>query len=488
MAFYNDEDEENNQQDPNAPLAVQPSGGSAFVGTGSGAQETQVDQASQPALTPDKPGNFVGIQQYLDQNKVQSGKLAERVGGFVDKQGSDANDSINQAGTKFNQEVSQQVVPLDQQLLDQAKTDASKIANDAAQKEAFNKMYNASYNGPNSIEQVDYWQPVMQAVGKANQAGENTNSVEGRGALLTDVRSESKGRGAKVGGTLDNALLSASPDSKQILSGARDRLKSVGTNLDNLKLSSGNQVTDVKSQIDATRNKAKDSLTEGWKGLETELAERERVADAEAEAEYNALVESLITGNYTDEQLGALGLSRGDKTYGASPNEYLSYQDRIDRQGVATAEDLARQAAIRDLSGGNIDFGQDLINSGAGVGQKGSNFDFNKSDFENAQSQSISNYENTLNTAGENSIMWSIPTIEMLNTGKEGSPNIANLKNRSLGEAIAYYEDMAGTGGPGGTLTRTRDANTDTANWYLNNYLYPARARLAEEMKQNTIL
>jgi hypothetical protein len=383
MAYYDPTDED--PLNPSTPQQVQ-TGPESGVISGQGSTPTNV--ASSAPLSPDKPGNFVGIQQYLAQNKPQSAKLAENVGGYVSEQGDKAEGALSQGQSQYDQAVDQNTVKLDEGLFNQAKESPEEVANDQDKKAQFQKMRDAQYKGPTSLEESDYYQPINMAIQNALGTAQNTQSAEGRSQLLADMQREKGQKVSRGAANLDAALLSTSPDSRNILSQAKQSIDPLN---DQLKAVSEAEAMKAKAAQDQTA-KTQAAIQAAFAGpmgvqgqLESGLKAKSDAAIQKSGIDADAILNLLKNppvgtrrGNFiippenkiTDEQLKMLGLTRNqfqglvnDQDYYKSRGQAsplsdlasfatkLSPQNQISPQTIASDSDYAKYQALNDLMG-----------------------------------------------------------------------------------------------------------------------------------------
>lgn len=393
MAYYDPSIEEN--QDPNAPqqLGTGPQSG-VISGQGSSAAPSTPSSTNAPNA-PDKPGNFVGIQQYLDQNKPQAANLAKDVGNYVTSQGTAASQAIAQGQGQFDQAVDQNTVKLNDDLFNEAKATPEKVAADAQKKADFQKMRDAQYQGPSSLEDSDYYQPINLAVQNALGTAKNTESPQGRIELLTDFSKQKNERVSRGASNLDAALLSASPDSRQILQQARDQINPLQDQLPAIAEAENAKVKAAQDQTAKTQAAIQAAFS-GDQGvqsqLEAALKNKATQAQQDAAARADAALQALngpqqrgrmIIGGATDQDLQELGLTRTqyngliadrdfyNQTGKASPLSNLasfatiqSPQNQITAQNIASADDYARYSALNDLMGTSNGFLSDPSQAG----------------------------------------------------------------------------------------------------------------------------
>lgn len=379
MAYYDptDDDEILN---PNAPQPNQ-TGPQSGVISGQGSQP-QAESSQAAPKTPDNPGNFVGIQQYLAQNKPQSAKLAEDVGTYVQGQGETAKSALSQGQSDFEKAVDESTVGFNEDLFKQAKENPQQVAADAAKKAEFQKMRDAQYKGPASLEDSDYYQPINMAIQNALGTADLTKSSEGRSQLLADIQKEKKERVSRGAANLDAALLSASPDSRTILQGARENIAPLQE-----QMKAVSEAENMKAQKAAQQTTAaQKAIQEAFSGdnsvqkqLEQGIRGRATQAQSQLGSETKAVIDALKRGdrNVSDRQLELLGIDRNQYLGLLNDRDYLASIGRlssnnlndlsqfataqtpealINPQNVATPEEYARYAALNDLMGTSYGF------------------------------------------------------------------------------------------------------------------------------------
>jgi hypothetical protein len=382
MAYYDPNEDPLN---PNAPQGNE-TGPQSGVISGQGSTPSQTNAPSTPA--PDKPGNFVGIQQYLEQNKPQSAKLATDVGSYVQGQGESAKNALSEGQGQFDQAVDQSTVKLNDDLFKQAKETPEQVDADQAKKAEFQKMRDAQYKGPSSLETSDYYQPINLAIQNALGTANKTQTASGRSELLADIQKQKGERVSRGAANLDAGLLSASPDSRTILSQARDQItplqdqmKAV-TEAENMK---AKEAADQTAKTQAAIQAAFSGPTGVQGQLESNIKSRAQQAVQAAGSDADAIMNLLRTGNkdITDHQLQILGLNRNqynglinDQQFYKSINKATLLSDltsfatkqspanQITPQSIATPEEYARYQALNDLMGTSNGFLNDPSQAG----------------------------------------------------------------------------------------------------------------------------
>lgn len=371
MAFYNEEEDEQGEV-AGTGITVGPEAGTVgAVGSGGAAPAGGL------------PGNFVGISDYINANKTQSEKLADQVAGKVDEKAQMADKSLEEAQTSFNQKAEAQKVNVDEDLLGQVQSNAESVVSDPNKVTSFNQIRNAQYAGPKALEETEQWGGLQSALQQARGAKEAAGTEQGRMGLIKEVSNNPRQSQGAL--TFDNLLLQSNPNAAQKLQAAGSNLGSFDQRLEGAKQTAAQKAAEIQGLNTAAAQRARDAVKQGFTGLGEQLSQREAQADAAEAARVQAIQEGIRTGKVTPDILQALNMSAQDKTYGVDLSQFLQYQDRIDKNSVATQEDLARQAALRALAGGD-DLGQDFINSAA-LGQRGQSFDIDLPAYLAAQDQ-----------------------------------------------------------------------------------------------------
>lgn len=344
MAFYNSQDEED--QDPNLQQG-QTTGPQAGIISGQGT--TAMPGGGAPASSPDHPGNFVGIQQYINANKPQAAKLGDQTANVV-------NESANQARSgvqELNQAAEQQIHPvqgLSQDVSQKLSSTPEALSND--ERNQIKQVKSAQYNGP--MQAADISDAFAKASGlqqKAVQNLGNTSTEAGRMNLISQVNNKPRTQGMNV---FDNALLQ-SGGGREKLSEVANANQDVKGVLDQASQGIQQKAQDAQSQTQAANadanKKIQDALAAWKSGFQP------KVQDAQ-----NNLVnmQNAVTGDLGDNQLklnkstmDLLGLNGGQSIYNLNLSDYLNPANigDINANNVASAEDYARYGALADLSG-----------------------------------------------------------------------------------------------------------------------------------------
>ncbi len=341
MAYYNDPQDE--EQNANQPAQTGPSS-SVITGTPGNAPSSPTGTSS---ASPDKSGNFVGLQTYLNANKPQAAKLGDQASGIVQNSVNDARNSVSGLNDTFNQTVDQNTVKENQDALNTVGTGAEKLTAD--QRAELKKDYGAQYQGPNNLNELSDYQGTLNKQNLAGQNLQSTGSEAGRMGLVNQINSAPRTRGDSL---FDSMLLQKGPGRDQLLNVASQN-KDVPGLLD--KAQTAAQGT-AQTGKDTTKKTQADTLSAVQNALSAwQSGFQPRLQAAQNTDQQKAATDELANGNrQLDESTRSLlGLSPGQTVYNTDLSKYLNPFSPTDvtAANVATPEDYARYGALADLSG-----------------------------------------------------------------------------------------------------------------------------------------
>ncbi len=388
MAYTLKDDEDKVVGEEGQPVTT--SGPQSSLITGQGTTPGP-DAPKDPSAAPGAaPGNFVGIQQYIDANKPQSAGLAQKVGSYVEGLGQDARNTLESSQKGFQSAVGQGTVNYNKQLADQAAGQGSaQVAGNAQQLGEFQSMRDAQYKGPENFQGSQFYQPAQQSIQQAQQAANQVLTQEGQKATLAQMQQAKRGRVNTGALNFDAALLQTDPDAKRLLGEASDKQSDLGDLLSNADITAGGQVTAGKATTAATKKAIADQFG-GDKGvqknLEADLVSRAQVAIGQSSEQAKQTIKVLTEGGEPNEaQLKLLGISKAqydaliakrneyrnqtgknayDSTKIASYSSQVNPATNINAQNIASAEDYARYQALNQLMGTQNQFLSDPSQAG----------------------------------------------------------------------------------------------------------------------------
>lgn len=375
MAFYSEDDDQNQQAGNGTDQPGVSKPGSGLVGGGNQTQGGAAAAAPGEQAKQSTPGNaspFVGINEYLKSNKQQSGKLGGMVGGFVGNKVDQASQKLGQAEQDFGKQVDQSTVKFDENLANQIKSDPTQLIRDQNKVNQVKSMAKG-YAGPSDFQTNQAFQSVKGDLDKAQTAVGNLGNAQGQKQLLTEQQLETRGgklnRGAA---TLDQALLQASPEARAALKPVEEKGAQLKGTLDQTIANAMAKVAGAQKQSAETNKQLEDLYKQQYQQQQDRLFGRAADVNQNVARQMQEL-KGRAFGGATDQDLAMLGLSRGD--YDSLINDFRQYAPQqgnayegdagalfnsyvrsagdpnANIQNVATAEDYARAQALRELAG-----------------------------------------------------------------------------------------------------------------------------------------
>jgi hypothetical protein len=416
MAYTLNEDDKQSLDENGQPIQTSAPQSSTIEGQGAAptaASNTPNTMASGPTPTP---GNFVGIQQYINANKPQSAGLANKVGGYVENLGNEARSQLESGKSQFNQAVEQGTTKLNEGLANEAATNATSVFNDPNKKAEFQKERDASYTGPTSFAGSTFYTPAEQAVNKATTAASNATTAQGQSSILAQQAKEKSGRVNQGVNTFDTALLQSDPNAKNRLQGAAAQQSGLSESLNQVQNQSLSAAEQAKKTAAATKQAIADKIlgktgaVQGIQGAVAQRADTATAKEAEIAKTQKALSDALKSGSITRDQAVQLGMMSDNSinkpgainTYGLTPADYFQYNQQLPATaaGVMTPEEKAQLDALYGLMGQENTFVPKDAETGT---YKESTFGL-KPDYKTSLDTAKQNYETAL--AKPQSLPW----------------------------------------------------------------------------------
>jgi hypothetical protein len=239
MAFVEDE-QEKKKQDEGQPITT---GAGSHIISGEGGGD-----AGSQGTAPQAPGNFVGIQKYIDANKSQTSELASRLGDTVSTGIQTANDTINNEGDTFTGTVkgSANYDPTNPANATETRPtlNLQDIANDPDQSQAWQDTVGGVYTGP---EKFVPSQTVSDTTKKAETTTGLAGTSEGLGQLTNQAYDPNK-RATTGGSMLNQALLKSDPNARTTINNAVTKLPTIAETLSGVLEGTNKTVADVKER------------------------------------------------------------------------------------------------------------------------------------------------------------------------------------------------------------------------------------------------
>lgn len=375
MAYYNNELDEQQQQDPNAIPAGQTTSPGSGVISGQGASSTAGAAATNAAPTNvdgspsgigDRSGNFVGLQDYLKANKPQSSKLGTQVAGQVQSTIQGAQEDVSQLNPRFNQIADQGQIS----NIGGAAQEAESIVQGAAGapagqglggKERFGEIANAQYQGPNALIDTELYAPTYQKVQQAQNYANLSKDESGSGQLLKDLY---KTPTYSAGENLFDTYLLNTQENKQKLQSARQNAENLDQDFAAANEQAAAYAADQRAKAEQVRQQARQAL-EGTRDTRSKEIEQDLAGIAASwNDEQNAYANALFNSNegknlvLTDEMMQKLGVDSNQRIYNILKgktiddikNQYVT-MEAFDPNRVISKDQQAQLAALDELAG-----------------------------------------------------------------------------------------------------------------------------------------
>lgn len=388
MAYLpeNEQDRERRMQEQGAQGPQVASGPSGVITGG------QSQAGAQPASKgPSKSGAFTNLNAYIQSNKPQAAQLAENVAGNVAKQGESAKERVGHLQSAFNQQADQGSVQRNQGLVNEAASNATNFVQDSGKMDAFKRIRDATYKGPQAITDVDGYTDAYNAVNNADKSVENTKSEAGRFSLVQDqFKKPSYSRGQQ---RLDQLLLQNSPEARQSFGDVQNRYSNLTSTLTGAQDQAASYANQRKAETEAARQDVQQAFGRmddpstpeneaagAFGGLQNELNAKVDQYKTQQQALYDKIRKQIGAGGDVSSSMGmsefdadtlaALGLKEGQKLYNVDLSQFAPQfnKDAVNYQNVATPELYAKYSALSQLMGVNPTYLTDAKLAGTAPG------------------------------------------------------------------------------------------------------------------------
>lgn len=359
----NQNDDDNNQP---APQTGGGTGSTITGGTGGG------QGAAGPSGRKARKGGFVGINRYMQAQQDAGGRMAGRIAGNLEQQGTQAKQGIGNLSQNF-QTKSAQDLDAKKQALNTLKTDSTKFTDDQAQ------TIIGGYKGPANLQDVEGYGDTAQQVGKLKTSLDQTATGAGRQKLTRD---QFGGAGYTGGmGRLDSALIGVDEGARSQFAGLRDSLGGVGDQLTQAQTDAQQLASQRQAEALGIKGDATETISQKRAALEKSLQETMASANQKAQEDFLRQKELLAGNKYSAEQykrdpadeeaaqkyfadrkalMSELGLTDTDmmKSRGGwggmergSINDYLKGPGEYNVSQAATEEQRAKDSALARIAG-----------------------------------------------------------------------------------------------------------------------------------------
>lgn len=337
---------------------------------GGGATNTGTTSSSTPGTTPlnggeNKPQSFATIQDYLKTNQPQAEDLGQKFTNQLDTTYNTQKGNIDTAANQTNQDIQSNTVNYNTDLVNEAKNDPTKVANDENKSNDFLKQWNAQYSGPQNFETSNNYTGASEAANQANEIKGQLGSVGGREQLIQNQFGV-YGQGNKG---LDQALLQTSSYFPQV-QGKESQFGSIQDYLNQQSKDLSDKAQQAQKATDQTKSSIQDAFLNQDSGvvpqftsqLNQEVANNKQTATQRSKDAQAALNKKFSDINNHPENMPS---EQALKDLGLTADEYknmLLDQSRV-QQGF-------RSGMSDGVNGENVDFNKysTILNPDAQVG------------------------------------------------------------------------------------------------------------------------
>lgn len=354
MAFlFNDpNDEERKKQGQPSQIA-----GAGGGGPGDGA--APAEQAG-----PDR--QFTDVGAYLDANRPQTADLSQKVVGQINNDATKLRGDIDSSSSDFSRRVNEGKVSYDGGLVDSALSNPSEFVKDTANVGKFSKQRDASYAGPVNFSELN-----PDLAGRVKSSAEEAKGVEttaGRKAMLQRLYPSSTA--GQV--SLDEMLIGGNADARRDMGQAAQQFGAVNDYLEQAAGRSNTAADAAKKETEATRKTVASRFDSALPTFEHDLDTRTAAARTAATTRGSDLAKIIASrGQLSEADAAALGLTpqqwaelnksaealKTDWRRDVPLDPFVSSKNadvEINRGNVASTDDYAREAALEQLSGGQL--------------------------------------------------------------------------------------------------------------------------------------
>src|SRR5579872_1015555 len=356
MPFVENMDQEKDQMTaPSGP--VSPIGGGGAVHLAPSTSVAPAGGGPQPSgTTPTSAGGqFATLNQYLTANQGQAEPLAGQITGGINKQYQNLATQNTSTLGDIGKQVSANAVPNASETIAAESANPVSFASNPSNIPSFQKLLNATYNGPASAESTNQYQNQQTAINQAIAQGQNATKTEaGREGLLQNAE-QVKSPGVTA---LDSAILSQSPTALNSVETAYDPFSNLLTSLSGGAADVNKNIAQTKGDISSANAAANKAIADQTAALNAQVGNELTTAQGNiagynkdvsaltgAATSYNADVQDLLRANpqITNPTTADFSAWMNLQPYGGAPT----------LAQVATPQDYTTAAALQTLNGPN---------------------------------------------------------------------------------------------------------------------------------------
>lgn len=265
---------------------------SSGLGAGQGSSGTVSGgrSASSPQAGGSIGGGFVPFGQYAAGNVESTQRLGDQVAGQISGAGEKARGALSSGLEAFGNRVNEGSTGISDGTLIDLQNDPGRLVKDELQRDQVIKARDATYRGPNALEETEEFGNISSALAEARQTRDLAGSRSGVSQLADQTVKAPRTLGERQ---FDTELLNQNQ-------GARDKIESARTGLNSLEQeqtqaseSARNTAAQGRKLTDQTREKTRGILATAQDALQKSLDGRVDVARQQAAQRQQAVRDAL---------------------------------------------------------------------------------------------------------------------------------------------------------------------------------------------------
>lgn len=307
-------------------------------------------QTPQTVNAPTSSGRFTNIQKYLNANKGynqnQGGLAGQIYSNMQDKAGTVQN-QLGQSQQQFQQQADQGRTQYNDDVVKRAINDPNQFVGNTSDIQAFEKLRDAQYRGPNELSNA----PQIQE--QANEFQSLSNLAQNEKDRPTLLRNLYGNPGYTGGQTaLDNLLLQTNQQQLGVLGNLTGLSSQLGQSVQSGTEQAKSLAQQYAEEAQNVQNKVRGELGNAVTGVDARAQNLVEQAPVEREAYFSKLRDMLGKGMITSNEMDRMGLSSGQKLYNVDPMQFLKQSNfQATKQNVLNPEDYAKLQSLQKLAG-----------------------------------------------------------------------------------------------------------------------------------------
>lgn len=349
-------------------------GGSITPVGGAGSPSASPGAAKTPGTTsqPTSSGSYNNIQKYLNANQnfnQNQGGLAGQINQNISGSVNQANNNLQSAGNAFNSQAGTAANAFDNttsnnNLLNAFQNNTASTAANNQDVQQATQLANASYNGPNGLENLQGNQNLnslqLQGQELSNLAGQ-TQSENGRFNLLRQMFGNSNYTQGDQ--TLDNIMLQNTPGQMNALQNVNRQVNQYNQNLTNTENTANQTAQNYQNQASQVAAQTQGAINQAIQNYIPSMQQEYKNDLSTQTTDMNQFASDFASGNLSPSdvallQAGGYNVTPGQAwvnpgTFSPTSLQGLVNATPITAQQAATAQDYSTLQALNGILGGN---------------------------------------------------------------------------------------------------------------------------------------